>query len=137
MDIVYGPCVAISGIKYALLLIDKKSGECHIYGLKDLKESITDALSQFLLDAQVPPKVIQTDFDKKLMGGAAKRLLCSKNIRVEAPPPKRQHQNGLVERRWQSILTMARNWLTEELLPSKYWFFAVKRAAEIMNILPT
>ena len=137
MDIVYGPCVAISGIKYALLLIDKKTRKCHIYGLKDLKESITDALSQFLLDAQVPPKVIRTDFDKKLMGGAAKRLLRSKNIRVEAAPPKRQHQNGLVERRWQSILTMARNWLTEELLPSKYWFFAVKRAAEIMNILPT
>lgn len=56
---------------------------------------------------------------------------------MEAAPPKRQHQNGLVERKWQSILTMARNWLTAELLPTKYWFFALKRAVEIMNILPT
>ena len=31
---------------------------------------------------------------------------------------------------------MARNWLTSSLLPSKYWWFAIKRAVEIMNIMP-
>ena len=71
------------------------------------------------------------------MGGSTKKLLRDNKIRIEAAPPKRQHQNGLVERKWQSILTIARNWLTQELLPTKYWFFALKRATEIMNILPT
>jgi hypothetical protein len=31
---------------------------------------------------------------------------------------------------------MARNWLKSQLLPSNFWFFAVKRAVEISNILP-
>ena len=38
---------------------------------------------------------------------------------------------------WQSILAMARNWLHNELLPSNFCFFAIKRGCEIMNILPT
>ena len=137
MDIVYGPCIGIEGVKYALLLVDKKTRKCFIYALKDLKQSINDALTQFLVDVRVKPKLIRTDFDKKLFGGNTRKLLLKNKIRVEAAPPKRQHQNGLVERRWQSILTIARNWLTQELLPTKYWFFAIKRAAEIMNILPT
>ena len=32
---------------------------------------------------------------------------------------------------------MARNWLRSSLLPTKYWFLAIKGAAEITNILPT
>ena len=52
-------------------------------------------------------------------------------------PPYRQHQNGLVERQWQSILAMSRNWLKSSMLPTKYWYFAVKRAVEISNIMPT
>ena len=137
MDIVYGPCVAIAGVKYALLLVDKKTRKCCLYALKDLKDSIKDALSQFILDVGTKPKLLRTDFDKKLIGGKIKQFLREKHIRLEAAPPKRQHQNGLVERKWQSIISMARNWLTAELLPTKYWFFAIKRAAEIMNILPT
>lgn len=31
---------------------------------------------------------------------------------------------------------MARNWLTQSMLPSKYWYFAVKRAVEVANIMP-
>ena len=137
MDIVYGPCTAIGGIKYALLLIDKKTRKCYIYGLKNMKTSIKSALQKFVNDVQVKPKLIRTDFDNRLMGGAARTYLEEQKIRVEAAPPKRQHQNGLVERRWQSILTMARNWLRNELLPSTFWFFAIKRGCEIMNILPT
>jgi hypothetical protein len=32
---------------------------------------------------------------------------------------------------------MARNWLRQALLPSEYWYFTVKRACEIANIMPT
>ena len=97
-----------------------------MYALKDLKDSIKDALSQFILDVGTKPKLLRTDFDKKLIGGKIKQFLREKHIRLEAAPPKRQHQNGLVERKWQSIISMARNWLTAELLPTKYWFFAIK-----------
>ena len=136
MDIVYGPTVGIGGIKYALLLIDRKSKRKFIYGLKNLKQSILNALRQFLVDTGSPPKVIRTDFDHRLIGGQTRKFLLNKGIKVEAAPPKRQHQNGLVERHWQNIVTMARNWLKSQLLPSSFWFFAVKRAVEIANILP-
>ena len=32
---------------------------------------------------------------------------------------------------------MTRNWLTSSLLPSKYWYFGVKRSVEVLNMLPT
>ena len=136
MDIVYGPTVGIGGIKYALLLIDRKSKRKFIYGLKNLKDSIRNALQQFLVDTGSPPKVIRTDFDHRLIGGQTRKFLLNKSIKVEAAPPKRQHQNGLVERHWQNIVTMARNWMKSQLLSSHFWFFAMKRAVEIANILP-
>ena len=80
MDIVYGPCIAIAGVKYALLLVDKKTRKCFIYALKDLKASIKDALSQFLLDAGTKPKLIRSDFDKKLIGGTTKKFLRDNKI---------------------------------------------------------
>ena len=32
---------------------------------------------------------------------------------------------------------MSRNWLKNQLLPSKFWFLTVKQATEISNITPT
>ena len=136
MDIAYGPTVAIGGIKYALVLIDRKSKRKFIYGLKNLGTSIQNALNQFLVDANVKPRLIRTDFDHRLIGGRTRKMLIKQNIKIEAAPPRRQHQNGLIERHWQNITTMARNWLKSQLLPSNFWFFAVKRAVEIGNILP-
>jgi deoxyuridine 5'-triphosphate nucleotidohydrolase len=136
MDIAYGPTVGIGGVKYALILIDRKSKRKFIYGLKDLKNSIRSALQQFLLDAGPVPRLIRTDFDHRLIGGQTRQFLLDSKVKIEAAPPRRQHQNGLIERHWQNITTMARNWLKSQLLPSHFWFFAVKRAVEISNILP-
>ena len=71
MDIVYGPCMAVGGVRHALLLIDKKTRKCHVYPLKDMKKSITNALKKFINDVQVQPKLIWIDFDQRLMGGSA------------------------------------------------------------------
>ena len=137
MDIGFGPCTSIGGIKYTLLLVDKATRYKFVYGLTNLKSSLQDALSQFLLDSNTQPVLIRTDYDTKLMGGKSLRLLKKAGIKVQAAPPKRQHQNGLVERHWQTVVTMARNWLRSSLLPTKYWFYAIKRACEVCNILPT
>ena len=136
MDIVYGPTVAIAGIKYALILIDRKTKRKFIYGIKNLRESIQNALRQFITDIGTTPRLIRTDFDHRLIGGATRKMLLKKNIKIQAAPPRRQHQNGLIERHWQNIMTMARNWLKSQLLPSTFWFFAIKRAVEVSNILP-
>ena len=69
MDIAYGPTVAIGGIKYALILINRKTKRKLIYGLKNLTTSLQNAFKQFLVDVMVKPCLLQTDFDHRLIGG--------------------------------------------------------------------
>jgi deoxyuridine 5'-triphosphate nucleotidohydrolase len=135
-DIGFGPCAAIGGIRYTLMLVDKFSRFKLVYGLKNLTSSLLTAMKQFVIDAGKQPVLIRTDFDQKIIGGKVQDFLQSKGIKIQASPPYRQHQNGLVERHWKTVVSMARNWLTSQLLPSKYWYFAVKRACEVQNILP-
>ena len=71
-----------------------------------------------------------------MVGGQTRKLLLKKGIKIEAAPPRCQHQNSLIERHWQNIATMTRNWLKSQLVPSTFCFFAVKRAVEISDILP-
>ena len=136
MDIGFGPTTAIGGIRYCLMLVDKATRIRKLYPLKNLTTSLTKAVQQFLTDVGIKPKLLRTDFDKKLIGSDVKELLLKEKIRIESAPPKRQHQNGLVERAWQSAVIMARNWLRSALLPSKFWYFALRRATEISNISP-
>ncbi len=136
MDIGYGPCRAIGGIQYTLLVVDRATRHKFVYGLKNLKKSLHEAIQQLMIDCCGKIKMLRTDFDKKLIAGDTRKLLKNNKIQVQASPPYRQHQNGLVERHWQTIVDMARNWLKSALLPTKYWYYAVKRACEITNILP-
>ena len=136
VDIGFGPTTAIGGIRYCLMLVDKATRLKRIYPLKNLTTSIQRALQRFVTEVGVKPKLLRTDFDKKIIGSAARDYLDEQNIPIQSAPPKRQHQNGLVERAWQSVVIMSRNWLKSALLPSKYWYYAVKRAVEISNISP-
>jgi hypothetical protein len=77
-----------------------------------------------------------SDFDTKLIGGRAREYLNSLKIHVNAAPANRQDKNGLAERHWQTLIAMARNWLASAELPAKFWFYAVKRAAEVCNYFP-
>ena len=134
MDIGYGPCRSIGGYKYTLLLVDKATRFKFIYGLKDKKESIAKALQHFLQECGIKPKLIRCDFDPNFLGGKVHELLLKEQIPLQAAPPRRQHQNGLVERHWALLVKMARNWLTAALLPTSFWWFAIKRACEVSNI---
>ena len=136
IDIGFGPTTAIGGIRYCLMMVDKATRIRKIYPLKNLTTSIHRAFQRFLTEVGEPPKLLRTDFDKKLIGSTARQFLDEHSIPIESAPPKRQHQNGLVERAWQSAVIMARNWLKSALLPSTYWYYAVKRAVEISNISP-
>jgi hypothetical protein len=136
IDIVYGPCTAIGGARFALLAVNKKTRMNFVFPLKNLTTSLHQAVEKFLLVCGPKPEIIRTDFDAKLIRGKVKEIFTQAGIKVEASPPYRQHQNGVVERHWQTIIAMTRNWLTSAHLPSKYWYFAVKRACEILNIMP-
>jgi len=60
----------------------------------------------------------------------------SLKVHVNAAPSMRQDKNGLAQRHWQTLTAMARNWLVSAELPSTFWFYAVKRAAEVSNYFP-
>jgi hypothetical protein len=136
-DIGFGPTRAIGGAFYTLLLVDKRTSHAFIYPLKNLKEDLHIQFKQFLVDVEGNCRAIRTDFDHKIIGGAVRKFLRDETISVTAAPPRQQHKNGLVERKYQTILQMARNWLTNSLLPSNYWWLAMKRAVEVSNMLPT
>ena len=70
------------------------------------------------------------------MGNQIQDYFCPLKTVIASVPPRHQHQNGLVERNWRSILRMACSWMTTSLLPSSFWYYAVKRAIEVSNYLP-
>jgi hypothetical protein len=136
MDIVFGPEVALGDIHYALLLTDRYSRMTYLYPLKNLTWDICRQLEYFFAHIGVLPRCLITDFDTKLIGGKARDFLNSLAIHVNAAPANRQDRNGLVERHWQTMVAMARSWLASAELPAKFWFYAVKRAAEVCNYFP-
>ena len=136
MDIGYGCSAGIGGIKYALFVVDRATRNKYIYGLTSLKHDIMPAIKQLVTDIGRNPGKLVTDYDHKLMGKKITEYLNDINCKIESAPPKHQHQNGLVERNWRSVIRMARSWLNSSLLPSSFWFYAIKRAVEVSNYLP-
>jgi hypothetical protein len=125
MEIGYGAGTSPGGAKYCLVLVDGYSHQASVYGLNGLTGvDIQDALWRYFIDAGGLPECIMCDYDARFLGGAVRRLLHSKGIRIRSSPPHRQSQNGLVERNWSVICRMARAFLTEAQLPKSYcWYW--------------
>ena len=104
IDIGFGPCNAIGGIKYTLLAVNKKTRTNLVFGLKNLTTSLHRAMQEFILVCGPKPEIIRTDFDAKLIRGPVKKFLTEQQIKIQASPPYRQHQNGLIERHWQTVV---------------------------------
>jgi len=136
VDIVFGPEVSIGNVHYGLMFSDRYSRMTYIYPLQNLTSDICKQLEAFFAHVGSYPKRLISDFDTKLIGGKARDYLNSLKIHVNAAPSYRQDKNGLVERRWQTLIAMARNWLASSELPANFWFYAVKRAAEVSNYFP-
>jgi len=136
MDIIFGSNTAINGIKYSLFIVNRATRFKFLYPLKSLKDDILPAIQQFALDINCFPKCIRPDFDYKLMGQKIASYAATNHCRIESAPPEHQSQNGVCERNWRTLLKMARSWLASAFLPNKFWYFALKRAAEVSNYLP-
>jgi len=133
VDIVFGPEIAIGNVHYSLLFSDRFSCMTYSYPLKNLTSDIQKQIEYFFAHLGFRPRRIISDFDPKLIGGKARDYLNNLLIHVNAAPSGRQDRNGLAECHWQTMVAMARNWLTSAELPTKFWYFAVKCAAEICN----
>jgi hypothetical protein len=133
-DIVFGPEVAIGNVHYGLLFTDCYSRMNYMYPLQNLTSDIKKQFETFFAHIGFSPRHLITDFDLKLVGGKAREYLNSLLTHVNAAPASRQDHNGLAERHWQTMVMMARNRLASAELPATFWFYAVKRAAEVFSI---
>eukprot|EP00956_Cyclotella_meneghiniana_P020999 scaffold37679_cov76-Cyclotella_meneghiniana.AAC.13 len=137
MDIVFGDCLSLGGYRYALLLVDVATRYCWIYGMQALTSNeIISCFEQFVSAAGDVPKCFHSDFDKKLIGGKALRWIQEHKSRIIASPSQRQSSNGLVERTWQTLVRMARAYITEKQVGREFWFYAVKHSALMINQVP-
>ena len=109
------------------LLMLKLASHTFIYPLKILTTDLVSQIQQFLIDVEGICNEFRTDFDQKLIGGKVKDYLLQEQMKVSAAPPRQQHN-------YQTILKVNR---TFSLLPSNYWWLAMKRALEVSNLLPT
>ncbi len=53
------------------------------------------------------PRILYTDFDPKILSTNITEWYTSHDGIILVAPPEQQHQNGLVERTWQTISKMA------------------------------
>ena len=108
------------------------------------ENSILAAMKQFINDFGGKPGRMVADRDFKLIGGAVANYLTTptlenntvKTTQVMGAPDGRQNQNGLIESHWKKIMTLARSWLTSNLLPTKFWYFAIRQAVQVHNYTP-
>ncbi len=136
IDIVFGPEISIGNVHYGLLITDRYSRMSYVYPLQNLRQDIRKQLECFFAHIGMVPKRLISDFDMKLIGGSAREYLNSLLVHVNAASATRQDRNGLVERHWQTMVSMARNWLASVELPPSFWFYAIRRAAEVCNYFP-
>jgi hypothetical protein len=137
MDIVFGLDISIGNIHYGLLFTHRYSRMTFLYPLQNLTFDIRKQLETFFSHLGFSPRRLIPDFDTKPIGGQASEYLYPLKIHVNATPAYRQDKNGLVERHWQTLVAMARNWLASAELPASFWFYVVKRASEVCNYFST
>ena len=117
-----------------LLLVDRATRFTYSVGLKSLlQEDIIKAFVKFRLDMGGLPRRLYTDFDHRLLSGKTETYLNNNSCQVLGSPAGRQHQNGLVERNWQTIMNMARSVLHQRQIPRVYWYWAIRHACQINN----
>jgi hypothetical protein len=137
LDFVFGDNVAVGGFRYALIFVDQATRYAWVFGLKALSsDEILAAFLAFRSEAGRFARCFRCDCDRKLVGNTIKLHLQRQGSDIISAPAGRQSSNGLVERNWQTMIHMSRAYLTETQMPKNFWYFSVKHAARMMNMIP-
>ena len=70
------------------------------------------------------------------MGGKCLQWINGNKSKIIAAPDKRKSANGLVERTWQTLVQMARVYLTEKQTPQEYWYWSILHVSRMLNHVP-
>ena len=87
------------GYRYAFLLVNVATRYCWIYGISSVSSAhVVNALEIFRADAGGVPRKFHSNFDRKLIGGAALCWIQANKIHIIAANAGHQSSNGLVKR---------------------------------------
>lgn len=128
------------GNKYFMLLVDDFSRFMWVYMLKSKDEALP-VFKKFKLRIETEKerklKVFRTDRGGEFMSVAFKKFCDDEGLQRHLTAPYSPQQNGVVERRNQTVIEMARSMLKSKEMPASFWGEVVKTAVYILNRAPT
>jgi transposase InsO family protein len=146
LDLVHGDlCGPVSpptpsGNKYFLLLIDEMSRYMWLHLLSS-KDQVVAAIRNFQSAVEVESgrklKVLRTDRGGEFTSVEFSEHCARRGVQRQLTAPYTPQQNGVVERRNQTIVGMARSILKAKALPNFFWGEAVHIAVHLLNRAPT
>ena len=146
LDLVHGDlCGPInpptpSGNNYFLHLVDDMSRYMWIQLLSS-KDQASAAIKNFQASVEVETgqklKTLRNDRGGEFTSVEFGRYCVERGVERQLTAPYSPQQNGVVERRNQSIIDMARCLLKTKALPGYFWGEAVATAVHILNRAPT
>jgi len=136
---IWGPYAtpSVSGFKYFLTLVDDFSRFTWVIFMK-CKGETRNHLMNFI-------SFIDTQFHKKLkclrsdngLEFIMPSFYLSKGIIHQRSCVETPQQNGIVERKHQHILNVARALSFQSHIPTNFWHFSIQQAVHIINRIPT
>ena len=115
---------SLGGHRYVVSFIDSYSCSSRAYFMK-CKSEVLGKFCQFCIDESVPK--IFSSFTLRSDGGgefdnkALDEFCFAQRIRREMTTPYSPHQNGIAERRWQTVGNMIKCLLKQANLPNSFW----------------
>jgi len=133
-----------STFPFYLLIVDVYSRYANIYGLPTKsKKWVIDALTRFQADyghmgnyGFLDIARIHADSGSQFTSDEFRQHCWNAGINLSLAAPKKQYQNHLAERSWQTINTMARSLLVHARLPDSFMFHTLLHSCHIFNVLP-
>ena len=110
--------------------MDKTSEAC-IDGIEQLK-------SKFPVLSKGIKKIshIRSDAGLEFRSDTFRKWCGENKINIDTAAPKRQEQNGLVERHWGTIVRLANTPLLHTRLNRRFFYYALKYAQYIYDVVP-
>ena len=119
---------SLGGHRYVVSFIDSYSRFARSYFMKH-KSEVLEKIRQFCIDEGVPKTfsslTLRSDGGGEYDNKAFDEFCFAQGIKREMTAPYSPHQNGVAERRWQTVGNMARCLLKQANLPNSFWVRAV------------
>jgi transposase InsO family protein len=130
--------LSLGGNKYGLVIVDDYSRFTWVFFLYD-KCQVQEKVKIFIRRAQkefsLPIKKVRSDNGTKFKNTQVEEFLNEEGIKHEFSTPYTPQQNGVVERKNQTLIDMARTMLDEYTTSDLFWCEAVNTACHAINRL--